>query len=73
MVFDTRTVDTMKESLAHYFEISCEELVEFIKEAADNTQAKSRGLFNADIFTEEGLSQILCKHRNAVQNRAKII
>lgn len=32
MVFDTRTVDTMKESLAHYFEISCEELVEFIKE-----------------------------------------
>lgn len=53
MVFDTRTVDTMKESLAHYFEISCEELVEFIKEAADNTQAKSRGLFNADIFTEE--------------------
>ena len=53
MVFDTRTVDTMKESLAHYFNISCEELVEFIKEAADNTQAKSRGLFNADIFTEE--------------------
>ena len=50
MVFDTRTVDTMKESLAHYFDISCEELVEFIKEAADNTQAKSRGLFNADIF-----------------------
>ena len=53
MVFDTRTVDTMKESLAHYFDISCEELVEFIKEAADNTQAKSRDLFNADIFTEE--------------------
>ena len=23
--------------------------------------------------TREGLSQILCKHRNAVQNRAKII
>ena len=41
MVFDTRTVDTMKESLAHYFEISCEELVEFIKEAADNTQANA--------------------------------
>lgn len=41
MVFDTRTVDTMKESLAHYFDISCEELVEFIKEAADNTQANA--------------------------------
>lgn len=53
MVFDTRTVDTMKESLAHFFNISCQELVEFIMEAADNTQAMSRGLFNTDIFTEQ--------------------
>ena len=53
MVFDTRTVDTMKESLAHYFGISSEELVEFIKEAADNTQAKSCCLFNTVFFAKE--------------------
>ena len=38
MVFDTRTVDTMKESLAHYFDISCEELVEFIRGVGENPE-----------------------------------
>lgn len=53
MVFDTRTVENMKESLAYYFDISCEELVEFIMQAADNTQEKSHMAFNSDIFEEE--------------------
>ena len=55
MVFDTRTVDTMKESLAHYFDISCEELVEFIKESADNTQL-NLAVCSIPIFLQESLT-----------------
>ena len=46
MVFDTRTSDMMKASLAQYFDIPCEKLVEFILKAADFAQKKSRLAFD---------------------------
>lgn len=53
MIFDTRTYDSMKASLAEYFDISCEELVEFIMEAADNAQKKSQWAFDTTVFEAE--------------------
>lgn len=52
MVFDTRTSDMMKASLAQYFDIPCEKLVEFILKAADFAQKKSRWAFDTTVFED---------------------
>ena len=68
MVFDTRTSDMMKASLAQYFDIPCEKLVEFILKAADFAQKKSRLAFDTTVF-EDTLDAFLENFENTYNLR----